>query len=291
MLNERVRVSGNYVRLGEVFRHVGDQADVVVAYAPMPGKSAVFDAQWLYNVARRYAIPWRPISLLDRVIVDRESQVIDREQIEDEILAAFMDKGLDGDLQVQSSNRMLRIHVAGGAVATVRVDELTHDPRTGRFTALMTAFADDVTAQTVRVTGRAYEIARVPVLARPIGQNQVIERGDVEWIEVRADRVQYDTVLDADELVGKVARRTFGPGKPVRASDVGRPVVVKKGSLVTMVLKSPGLLLTARGRALEDGSKGDTIRITNTSSNTALEARVIGAGKVSVDPAARMAIN
>ena len=128
-------------------------------------------------------------------------------------------------------------------------------------------------------------------MARPIGRNQVIKRGDVAWIEIRADRVQYNTVLDADELVGKVARRAFGTGKPIRASNVGRPVVVEKGSLVTMVLKSPGMLLTARGRALENGSKGDTIRITNTSSNTALEARVIGAGKVSVDPTARLALN
>ena len=291
MLNERVRVSGNYVRLGEMFRHVGDKADVVVAYAPTPGKTAVFDAQWLFNVARRYGIPWRPISLRDRVVVDRESQIIDREQIEDEIVAALMDKGLEGDFQVQLSNRMLRLYIAGGAVATVSVDDLTHDPRTGRFAALVTVFADGAAGQTVRVTGRAFEIARVPVMARPIGRNQVIKRGDVAWIEIRADRVQYDTVLDADELVGKVARRAFGPGKPIRASNVGRPVVVEKGSLVTMVLKSPGMLLTARGRALENGSKGDTIRITNTSSNTALEARVIGAGKVSVDPTARLALN
>ena len=60
MLNERVRVSGNYVRLGEMFRHVGDKADVVVAYAPTPGKTAVFDAQWLFNVARRYGFPGGP---------------------------------------------------------------------------------------------------------------------------------------------------------------------------------------------------------------------------------------
>lgn len=290
-LNERVRVSGNYVRLGEMFRHVGDQADVVVAYAPTPGKSAIFDAQWLYNVARRYGIPWRPISLQDRVTVDRESQVIDREQIEGAILEAFTNKGFDGDLRVQLSNRMLRLYVAGDVVATVRVDELTHDPRTRRFTALVTVFADGATVQTVRVTGRAYETVRVPVLTRPLSRNQVIERGDIEWIEVRADYVQYDTVLEADELVGKVASRAFGPGKPVRAADVRRPVVVEKGSMVIMVLKAPGMLLTARGRALENGSKGDTIRITNTSSNTPLEARVIGTGKVSVDPIARLAMN
>ena len=47
-LKGSVAVDGSYVRLGDLFRNTGDKTDVIVAYAPAPGKQAVFDANWLY---------------------------------------------------------------------------------------------------------------------------------------------------------------------------------------------------------------------------------------------------
>jgi flagella basal body P-ring formation protein FlgA len=49
-----------------------------------------------------------------------------------------------------------------------------------------------------------------------------------------------------------------------------------------MILESPGLLLTAKGQALEDGAKGETIRIMNTQSNRTIEAVVTAAGTARV---------
>ena len=42
------------------------------------------------------------------------------------------------------------------------------------------------------------------------------------------------------------------------------------------------MTLTTRGKALENGSDGDTVRITNTRSNKIIKAEVTGIGKVSV---------
>jgi flagella basal body P-ring formation protein FlgA len=63
---------------------------------------------------------------------------------------------------------------------------------------------------------------------------------------------------------------------------VRAPVLVTKGAAVTMVLESPGLLLTVKGQALEDGAKGETIRIMNTQSSRTVEAVVTAAGTARV---------
>ncbi len=62
------------------------------------------------------------------------------------------------------------------------------------------------------------------------------------------------------------------------------PVVVAKGSLVTIVLKTPTMILTAQGRAVEDGGRGDVIRVMNTRSKKIVEGVVSRPGTVSVEP-------
>ena len=51
-----------------------------------------------------------------------------------------------------------------------------------------------------------------------------------------------------------------------------------------MVLQGKFIRLTARGRALENGGKGDVVKIRNIKSNKHVEAVVIGAGRVTIDP-------
>ena len=80
------------------------------------------------------------------------------------------------------------------------------------------------------------------------------------------------------------AKRGLRPGTPLQASFVQRPILVAKGSLVTIYLKVPRMTLTTKGKALENGSDGDTVRIANTRSKTIIQAEVIGMGKVSAQP-------
>ncbi len=44
-----------------------------------------------------------------------------------------------------------------------------------------------------------------------------------------------------DQLDGKQARRFLHVGEPVRATDVRAPILVTKGSTVTMTFRAPGI--------------------------------------------------
>ncbi len=289
-LRQSVTVSGTLVRLGDLFVPAGDKAEAAVAYAPAPGKRAIFDARWLYRVARAYGLNWRPLSIHEKAVVARDSIVIGRREIADHILAALVERGVDADMQVELSNRMLRIHVPGDSTATVAVEDVAYEPRTRRFIAIVAAPADDPAARRIRVTGRVHRVIDVPVLTRRVLAGEVIRARDVKRIAMRSDRLQRDTIQDPGALIGKSPRRGLRAGVPVRVSDVRLPVLVPRHSLVTITYRVRSMTLTAQGRALEDGGAGDTVRVANIQSNTVVQAVVTGVNRVSVQPAGPIAM-
>jgi flagella basal body P-ring formation protein FlgA len=290
-LRQSVVVADTVVRLGDLFTNAGDKAGAIIAYAPKPGRRTVFDAHWLYRVARAYGLAWRPLSVKEQTTVARDSIAIDRDEIGEHILAALVERGAEPDMVVALSNSLLRIHVPGDSSATIAVEDATYDARSRRFTAILVAPAGDPAAQRIRVTGRLHQITEIPVPARLIGKGTVITKSDIRWMKVRSRLLQRNIVRDAADLIGKAPRRGLRAGVPVRATDVRSPVLVSKGSLVVMVLGTPHMRLTARGRALEDGSGGQTIRIANMQSHKVIAAEVTGSGTVVVRSADALAMN
>ena len=114
---------------------------------------------------------------------------------------------------------------------------------------------------------------------------------DIKWVKSPSKRVQNDIILHVDDLVGKTPKRGLRAGALIRSSEVQRPILIEKGSLVTLVLKTPLMVLTSQGRAVDPGANGDVIRITNTQSNKVVQAVVSAAGIASITPASQMAVN
>jgi flagella basal body P-ring formation protein FlgA len=66
---------------------------------------------------------------------------------------------------------------------------------------------------------------------------------------------------------------------------------VTRNAQVIIRLQSGAMTLTSQGRALEDGARGDVIRVTNLQGGKTVEATVIGPDQVEVKLAARLAAN
>lgn len=287
VLRQNIIVGNGFVTLGDFFDGTGQKAAIVVAYAPDPGKRAVFDANWLYRAANAYGLKWKPMSLKQQAVVKRETVTIGREEIEDHILAALIDKGLDPEMTVELSNRTMRLYVPTSSLASVIVENVDFDQRTKRFSA----YVSTPDSKSSRVTGRLQKMLNVPVPNRRILKGELISSQDIVWIKTPSNRVQPNIIMHPDDLVGKTPMRGLRSGSPVRSSDVERPVIIRKGSLVTMVLKTPMMTLTSQGKAIENGSDGDVIRLTNTQSNTVIQAIVSGAGVATITPISHLAMN
>jgi flagella basal body P-ring formation protein FlgA len=276
-----VTVDSDVVRLGDIFQDIGEKADIAVAYAPRHGSRTVFDAVWLSQAARVYKLRWRSGSRFDRVVIVRASQSIDKELIETAVLDALADRGVAGKLRVELDNRSIALFLPPESTPTVAVKDLRLNGRNGRFSATISAPADRPVAERT-IHGKYYAIISIPVLGHRLGRGEVVSESDIEWIDVAEKRIQPDVITELDQLVGMAPRRFLRPRSPIRAGDVQRPVLISKGSTVTMIVRTPLMTVTARGKAVQSGSKGDVIRVMNTQSKMIVDAVVVDGSTVLV---------
>jgi len=128
----------------------------------------------------------------------------------------------------------------------------------------------------------ANEPTMAVVLNRPLNRGDVISESDLDVTELKKGSSGLIYVTDPGQLVGMSAKRPLRSGVPLRTSDVAVPKVVTKGEIVTMAFEAPGMSLSVRGKSLDDGLLGDTIRVLNTQTNRAVEATVAAPGYVLV---------
>lgn len=127
---------------------------------------------------------------------------------------------------------------------------------------------------------------RVVVPNHDIARGETISDADLVFGTIPATNVFSGVVTAMNQLSGMETRRLLRAGEIVRIDDVRRPIVVTKGSIVTMTFEAPGVVLTASGRAMSEGGIGDTVTVQNPVSFRLISATVIGAGAVRASSAA-----
>lgn len=89
-------------------------------------------------------------------------------------------------------------------------------------------------------------------------------------------------VLSQDQAIGKIARKTLLPGKPILVSALGEPSLVKRGVPARLVFTSGMLTITAMGTPLESGTAGDFIKVRNSDSGIIVSGTVLADGRIQV---------
>lgn len=270
-------ITHDQITLGDVFDGVTENADYALAPAPANGQSVILNTQDLTRISEAFHLGWKPEGGVQQVVIRRASSEIDSYDIQAALQKELAEQTQGRKYEMELSDRSVGFHVPAQANKSVAVERLTFDIVKGDFKALVAAAGEKK-----EVSGRLYQITELPVLRDPLRQGDVISRGDIDMIDVRASAVSANMIVDADKLIGQTPRRGIAAMKPIMAGDVQAPLVIKKGDLVTMVLKSPVISLTAQGRAIENGAEGDVVHVMNTSSKQVLEAIVTGPRTVSI---------
>jgi flagellar basal body P-ring formation protein FlgA len=125
----------------------------------------------------------------------------------------------------------------------------------------------------------AFGGVRVVVPAHDIARGTVIAASDLTYSTTASD-VMGGIATNPADMVGMETRRTLRAGESLRLQDVRRPVLVSKGSTVTMVFEAPGIVLASTGRAMSEGGMGETVTIQNPASFRQISGIVIGPGQV-----------
>ncbi len=105
---------------------------------------------------------------------------------------------------------------------------------------------------------------RIVVPVRDIGRGETIAESDLSYQMIAPENVMVQHPRRRwMRLCGMQTRRVLHQGETVRNDDVRHPILVTKGSTVTMTFDAPGITLTAVGRAMSEGGRRDSVTVLN----------------------------
>jgi flagella basal body P-ring formation protein FlgA len=293
-LRASATVVGDLVRIGDLVENAGAVANVPIFRAPDLGQTGSVPVASVLDAVRGHHIIGLDSRGLLEVAVTRAARAITAKDVEARILLALAGKyGLPdaSNLAVFFDNEVRTFLVESTATGELAVTHLSYDPRTTRFDVAF-ELPGSLTARRLplRFAGSLGETFDAVVPTHEIAQGQVLKAADLA-VERRPKGSSTSTTLTAiAQAEGLSSKRALRAGQVIRQADVAKPELVGRGDTVTIVFQVPGIMLTILGKASEPGALGDVISVVNLQSKHAIQATVIGPGRVSVNaPSARLA--
>jgi flagella basal body P-ring formation protein FlgA len=144
------------------------------------------------------------------------------------------------------------------------------------YTTLLVAIAPNLWA--VDEVAKTY-----PTTTQTVMKGYILAPGDLTTAEVGNLVLPKSAVLDDSSLIGMEVTRPLRAGMPIPKDSLRFPPEAYKGKSVTITLTQPGMEISTSGKALQDGYKGDNIRVFSNLNQKVINATVIAPGVVSVN--------
>lgn len=276
-------VEGRTVLLSDIFSDVGEHAETVVFEAPAPGKTKSVSAYELERLAKEFELDWEKPIYLKRVTLTRLSDTLGSADISALVHEMAVSQGANPDSQIRFFGRVNGLTVpVGASIQDLAFEDFSLNAQQDRFNSVLLVPSGGDVPTKVSLNGTIEEVRDIPVFNRSIMPGEQITADDIEWIEYPAKRLSNRAIVSAEQLIGMTVRRAVRSDKPINTNEVTPPVAVEKGEAVTMLVRTNAMILTANGRALENGGIGDIIRVLNSKSRLTVDAKVVRSGQVEI---------
>ena len=125
-------------------------------------------------------------------------------------------------------------------------------------------------------------MAKIVVATNSLPRGSIIQPDDIA-LELRdISRLHRGFLEDTKSVVGKKLRQRIGRNQVLTSSKLVAPLTVKRNNRVLIRSGNKAIQVSMAGKALQNGSLGQIIRVINESSNKEIDARVVAPGIVEV---------
>ena len=281
-LKNTVTISGATLSLADLVEGQALPTTPLFA-APAPGESGIISSDRVIIALKRVGV-----TVSDKapasIMITRTGRIIDQGTLKRTLTRALAEAR-----HVPASNIILAgdtlpkaLTVEQDSRAPLEVASLTLDQTGKSYTAdLIVADSPSLSQRRVSVAGRYDAYGECAKLARSAKKGDVLTANDLV-----AERCALTGVSSAPAprttLIGMALTDDFAAGTSIDPAKLVKPILVEKGSSVTLTYAAGGLRLLLRGRAMESGALGDTIAVTHPQTKRAIDALVTGQGTASV---------
>jgi flagellar basal body P-ring formation protein FlgA len=136
----------------------------------------------------------------------------------------------------------------------------------------------------IYVSVKIATLETVVVAARPIARGQLLNPSDLETETRDTSRIHKAYYTDPKSLRGLKARRSIAAGRLLYPNLLQRRQLVKRGASVQILASQGQLQVRMKGKALDNGARGDRVRVRNLSSGREITGEVVASGMIQVQP-------
>lgn len=270
-----VRVSGRNILLGDIATLEGDYGfidaagKIFVGRAPFPGQTRELKRGAVATRLKRSGIdPDRIVFTCPQVVTVRcDCREYSRADIA-ELTRRFIMKSMPWE------ESQVRIDdLTGDAVCvpdrdiTWRFEPTAHEDYRGRFRADLLFYSNSRLVQTVRVSADITVVAPVVAAVRSIARNDIITPEDVTLTTSDISHLPDSVLHSTAAVIGKQAKTAIRSGTPLESAMIEPRAIVSRGEIVTLYIDRQQFSISTRGRALQDGAVGESIRVANLASD------------------------
>jgi flagellar basal body P-ring formation protein FlgA len=288
VLRASVTVADDVVRIGDLIDNAGTAAQIAVYRAPDLGTTGSLPTTQLLTALQAHQVIGVDTKDIKAVSVTRLSRAIEVKDIQSQVAHALEHRGGLGDaanLSLTFDRELQDVQLEASYSGAIQPVATRYEPRSGRFDVSFEVGSENNAKPTkLRFTGTAIETVDAAVLTRDVQHGDILKSSDV-MIERRAKAEVGNDAAARNLAVGMQIRRAARSGQALRVADLAKPDLVQRDDNVTLIYESSGLYLTIRGKAMENGTEGDAINVTNLQSKRIVSGVVIGRGQVAISVA------
>ena len=116
-----------------------------------------------------------------------------------------------------------------------------------------------------------------------IQRDAIIRRTDINQSENWLATAPPGAIQNPEMIVGMQARQSIQPNQVIKERYLRQPITIQKGHRLTAAVKQPGFSISTQVIALQDGAKGDTIKVENSKTGKLLFARINPQGRLVIE--------
>ncbi|WP_441237200.1 flagellar basal body P-ring formation chaperone FlgA [Bradyrhizobium sp. 930_D9_N1_4] len=289
-LRASVTVTSDVVRIGDLIDNAGSAALIPVYRSPDLGTTGALPVAQVLSALRAKQVIGVMTGDLKEVQVTRLARTLANKDLETAVASALERRfglGDSANLTVTLDRGVAEMRLDASNTGALQPVATRYDARSGRFDLTFEINNDNHPTPTkLRFTGTAIETVEVVVLTRDIDRVDLLKSSDIA-LERRPKAEITGEPASRDRTVGMQLRRPMRAGTPIRVADIVKPDFVTRDQSVTVIYQVPGIYLTTRGKALENGAEGDTVSVLNLQTKRTLAGVVTARGQITVQGASQ----
>lgn len=290
-LSEKAEVRGLDITVEEIAQVKADDPAVAarvaalsLGYAPAPGYHRVLRADLVQFDLRR-ALPGIEIDVLgaQRCRVDPMIEQLDTERLWSLASAELEELFRGTDAAIRRDGDLALIEVPLGVdPLDLKASLVDRTPSAGPKTVALQLWIDGDLYRTVHV---AFSVSlREPrwVLRANVAAGAVLEASmfELRRVEVTLETAHAGVPIEA--LAGTVTTRPIAANSIVTERDIQRPVVIQRGDLVTVVIRSGSIEARDLGSAAHEARIGEMVRVNLQTTKREVSGRAKAGGLVEI---------